>query len=846
MKRHLLLVICVVLSISFSSCEKPPHTLVCPGVSRELAILRKEQFKEIEYQLFFQIPENKQHPVTGQVEISLSLAKKQAVIIDFKGQKESVSLVTLNGTQTPFELKDEHIIIPKDLTNKGTNRIGIAFTPANQSLNRSDEFLYTLLVPDRARTLFPCFDQPDLKALFTLSLEIPLTWQAVTNAAVQTADSLPASGRKTILFKQTEPLSTYLFSFVAGKLKQEVHTRAKRSISIYHRETDLKKTTQCAEIASEVFDALEWMEKYTAIPYPFAKYDLIILPGFQYGGMEHTGATLYADNRMFLNEQPTLNERMGRSSLIAHEVAHLWFGDYVTMNWFDDVWIKEVFANLFASQIIEPMYPEVNHQLNFLLNYFPAAYSEDHTKGAAPIKQTLNNLKDAGLIYSSVVYNKSPIMMSYLVKKMGEDNFHKGICEYLNTYAYGNASWNNLIAILNKYTSDDLITWGNQNIESYTLPQALTSIDKSTNNKLTTSITTKFQANNFSYLTIKENGEKTHFAIPENNRFTYTYSQTEDTKAIIYNPDGDMYGCFPVDSAALIYYRDSLATFNDITRASILINLYELQIIANPLVSQIPTQTYLDLAISHLPKEINPLIFNMLLKNLSYLHHSFPIKTKQFTDMLWNITTKHNDPQYRLQAFRQYIALVESAGEIERLYTLWKHEEKLANCAISEADRINLSYILALRLPQKANEIVNTQLSRLVNPDRIRQYQFISPAVSPRKEIRDSVFAALLQPQNRRVEPWAASALSYLNHRSRQQEAINYIRPALDKLQEIQQTGDIFFPSAWLNALFNGHCYGAATDTVTQFLNMHPDYPPLLKQKINHRADHLYKTIKGE
>lgn len=845
MKRHLLPVIFFVLFIFFSSCEKRQYTLTNPGVSRELALLRKQQFKEVEYKLSFQIPENRQQPVTGQVEISLSLVKKQAVIIDFKGTNDDVSLVTLNGTQIPFELKNEHIIIPEDLTNKGRNQISIVFIPANQSLNRSDEFLYTLLVPDRARTLFPCFDQPDLKALFTLTLQIPQTWQAVTNAAMQTVDSVSVPNRKTISFKQTEPLSTYLFSFVAGKLKQEVHTHAGRSIVIYHRETDPKKAVQCSDIASEVFDALEWMEKYTAIPYPFAKYDLIILPGFQYGGMEHTGATLYSDSRMFMNEQPTLNERMGRSALIAHEVAHLWFGDYVTMTWFDDVWIKEVFANLFASRIIEPMYPEINHKLNFLLDYFPAAYSEDHTGGAVPIRQTLNNLKDAGLIYSSTVYNKTPIMMDYLVKKIGEDSFRKGIHEYLTTYAYSNASWNDLIAILDKYTPDDLVAWSDQEIDTYIIPEILSFKKNGVNDSITTVIPSTFRTNHFSYLAIKENGERVHVTIPYDTCI-YTYKIPENTKAIIYNPDGDMYGCFPVDSGGWVYYRDSLATFDDITRASMLINLYEFQMTSEQTSQQIPLELYLDVTATYLPTERNPLIFSMILKNLSYLYHAMPINTKSFTNMLWKITITHNDPQYRLQAFRQYITLAESAGEIERLYALWKNEEKLANCAISETDRINLSYILALRFPQKAGEIVNTQLSRLVNPDRIRQYRFISPAVSPHKEVRDSVFAALLQPENRRIEPWAASALGYLNHRSRQQEAINYIRPALDKLQEIQQTGDIFFPSTWLNALFKGHYHGAATDTLNQFLASHPDYPYLLKKKIMHRADHLYKTVKSD
>ena len=364
------------------------------GVSHELARFRKEHFGQVRYNLFFSIPESRQEPVRGKAVIQLSLKEKLPLIIDFRGNASQVASVLLNGGEVPYEVKNEHIIILAERSVVGENKVSVEFTPADQSLNRRDEFLYTLLVPDRARTAFPCFDQPDMKSLFTLTLEVPEAWQAVTNGAIEKTDTLSIPGRKLISFRETEPLSTYLFAFTAGKFIRETYTRDGREISLYHRETDPKKVAQCPEIASEVFDALTWLEDYTAIPYPFAKYDLIILPGFQFGGMEHTGATFYTDRRMFLNENPTLNEQLSRSALIAHETAHMWFGDYVTMQWFDDVWTKEVFANYFASQIVEPLYPGVNHALNFMQDYIPPAYVEDRTAGANPIKQELDNLQD--------------------------------------------------------------------------------------------------------------------------------------------------------------------------------------------------------------------------------------------------------------------------------------------------------------------------------------------------------------------------------------------------------------------------------------------------------------------
>lgn len=152
----------------------PDAVLLKPGVSRELAQFRKEHFKEVRYNLFFSIPESREEAVTGKADITLAIRERLPVIIDFRGESEQVASVLLNGRKVPYTVKDEHIVIDTREVANGENRVTIEFTANDQSLNRRDEFLYTLLVPDRARTLFPCFDQPDMKSLFTLSLEFRL------------------------------------------------------------------------------------------------------------------------------------------------------------------------------------------------------------------------------------------------------------------------------------------------------------------------------------------------------------------------------------------------------------------------------------------------------------------------------------------------------------------------------------------------------------------------------------------------------------------------------------------------------------------------------------------------
>ncbi|MDE7073746.1 MAG: aminopeptidase [Odoribacter sp.] len=427
------------------------------GVSEELARWRKATVKDLEYDLFFSIPAERNEAVEGKVTVTFALEKAQEIIFDWRFDRaESCTVDEVNGEKPAVVFyRNEHIIVPAENWQAGENKVTFRFTSDDQSLNRNEEFLYTLLVPDRARTLFPCFDQPDLKARFTLSLEVPEEWQAVSNTYVLEGKPV-AENRRVVYFAPTEPLSTYLFSFVTGKLQRREYRADGRRISAYYRETDPKKVAQLDTIFGQVAHSLRWLEEFTGVPYPFAKYDFIILPGFQYGGMEHTGATLYNDTRMFLGEHPTPDEELNRAQLIAHETAHMWFGDYVTMAWFDDVWTKEVFANYFAACISEPMFPAMNHELTWLRGYTAASLAEDRTAGTTAIKQPLENLNNAGLIYGKIIYNKAPVMMKKLVGLMGEEAFREGIREYVRTFGFGNATWEELVAILDRCSEADL------------------------------------------------------------------------------------------------------------------------------------------------------------------------------------------------------------------------------------------------------------------------------------------------------------------------------------------------------------------------------------------------------
>ena len=421
------------------------------GVSEALAAERAAAIQDFRYDLRFVVPSERREPVLGRLAARLSLKAPHRLVFDFAQPPERVRTVRVNGRDLSPEIVDGHIVVPAGATVAGDNEIEVEFIAGDEALNRSEEFLYTLFVPARAQLAFPCFDQPDLKARYTLGLEVPEGWQAVANGSERAADAggTAPAGRHRFLFAETAPLPTYLFSFAAGKFSVESATRDGRLFRMFHRETDAAKVARNREA---IFDlharALAWLEDYTAIPYPFGKFDFVLIPSFQFGGMEHAGAILYNQSGLMLDESATQNQRLDRASVIAHETAHMWFGDLVTMKWFNDVWMKEVFANFMAAKIVNPSFPEVNHDLRFLLAHYPAAYQVDRTAGTNPIRQPLGNLNDAGQMYGPIIYQKAPIVMRQLELIVGEQAFRDGLREYLKRYSFGNATWLDLVRIL--------------------------------------------------------------------------------------------------------------------------------------------------------------------------------------------------------------------------------------------------------------------------------------------------------------------------------------------------------------------------------------------------------------
>jgi aminopeptidase N len=842
------------------SCSRHPLSSgrlpVETGVSQTLAQHRKQTVSQLAYALSFDIPAQKAQPIPATETISFVWrTNANPLQLDFKEERSHLQNVAVNGKDIPIVFENEHLLIDNSLLKAGPNTISIRFTAGNLSLNRNDDYLYTLLVPDRARTVFPCFDQPDLKASFQVSLTVPSAWQTMTNALAR--DSSLAGTRKTVNFLPSDTISTYLFSFAAGKFESITKTLDKRSMTLLHRETDAVKIRLSTDTIFALHaDAIRFLEDYTQIPYPFQKLDFVAIPDFQYGGMEHAGAIDYKLSSLFLDAGATRDQKLSRATLVAHETAHMWFGDLVTMRWFNDVWLKEVFANFMADKITETAFADANYDLQFVVDHYPAAYGVDRTQGANPIGQPLANLQEAGTLYGGIIYHKAPIMMRQLEKLMGKDALRDGLREYLKTYAVDNATWTDLITILDKRTPTDLVAWNKVWVEQTGRPRFTYQLDK--------------QGSKIRKLTLAQQGEDGSKRVwPQGFSIALVYpdhveelpvamneTQVSVTAAtgkplpsfIVFNSSGEGYGLFPVDPE-LISALTSLQ--NPVLRASSYINLFEAMLTGRrdkPGVIS-PAQlaaTYQQLLTTE-TEELNLRLLTSQLSDLVWIYTKPESRLTLATSVeqaawqaMQQATGKSASGRKKL-LFRLYQSIALSPDARQRLYAIWKDQQAPAGITLTEDDYTSLALALAVR-DYPAPGILTEQLTRIKNPDRQKRLQFMMPALSGNVAERDAFFASLATESNRDREAWVTAALGYLHHPLRAETSVNYLPKSLELLEEIQQTGDIFFPESWLRSTLSSYQTPAVAQTVRQFLLDRPNYNTRLTAKLLQAADNVFRA----
>jgi aminopeptidase N len=868
------------------------------GIPRDLARLRAQQLKDVRYQLSYNI-RPKADSITGHEELHFvqspddhpskpkpglpgAPADDRGILPEWLDFREgSISVLMINGHAAPPTIQNGHIELPAKFLKLGENVVEIDFiapvAPAGKAITRFEdkddgsEYIYTLFVPMDADMAFPCFDQPDLKAKFALSVTAPEDWTVISNSAPSFIPEPHTSvkigslefGVKTVSFTETKPISTYLFAFAAGPFRKVHDTPGLPGL--YVRKSKLEKAeSEAAAVQQVTADGIKYLSDYFAQPFPFPKYDMVMIPGFAYGGMEHAGATFLREESILFRTAPTHSDRLNRDILLLHELTHQWFGDLVTMRWFDDLWLKEGFAQYMAYHALNSLKPNENIWKRFYQAIKPAAYAIDSTQGTTPIYQEIPNLKDAKSAYGAIVYSKAPGVIKQLAFFMHEDNFRRGLRVYLKQHAYGNAEWSDLVQALESVSRkrlgrQGLGPWVEAYIKRRGMPQI--DVDWSCSNNRITSLSVRQhdvlgEAGVWPIETmIRVDGWPGPSWVVE---FTLKAAQAElDPRSIgstcpkyVFTNDEDFaYGRFLLDPRSRSVVMQQLGT---IPIAGSTYDVFERTLLWGSLwdsvrEAEMDPREYIDLALKTLPSETDESLAQSIIgRTIGALHRYVP------SDMRARLVPKvealaadqmvHAPAQdMRITWFRALRGVAETETARSQLKDMLSGKLAVPGVELRPLDRWNIvASLVALNDPE-ADAVLAAEEKRDPSGDG-KKYAYMAAAAHPDAATKNQYFEEYLH-NAARPEDWVEQSLGNFNWWNQSELTFPFLGHALDALPQVKHERKIFFMLAWLNAFIGGQQSAQAQKQVHDYLKT-AELDRDLKLKILEVVDELDRTVK--
>jgi aminopeptidase N len=515
--------------------------------------------------------------------------------------------------------------------------------------------------------------------------------------------------------------------------------------------------------------------------------------------------------------------------------------------------MKEVFANFIAAKIVNPSFPQVDHQLRFLLSNYPQAYQVDRTAGANPIRQSLANLNEAGQLYGPIIYQKAPIVMRQLELIVGATAFRDGVRQYLRDYSSGNASWPDLIRILDRHSGENLAAWSRAWVDERGRP-TITTVLKNSGGRIDAIEIEQSDPLPGRRLVWPQHVTVTlgyaaglrHLPVyADRARVTVPGARGMPRPLFVLPSGGGQgYGLFVLDTDSRGYLLDHVGEVPDAqTRGAAWVTLWD-----DMLDGRITPRAFFDAATHALPDEHDE---QNIQRMLSYVVRTFwrflpederaSVGTALETMLRAGLERAGSASQRGawFNAFRDTVLSREGLSWLERV---WRREEQVPGLPFAEPDEIAMAEELAVREVPGWPMILQTQLERTQNPDRKARFAFVMPALAADPLERERAFDRLRSAENRRREPWVLESLRYLNHPLRESHANRFIAPALELLPEIQSTGDIFFPTRWTESTLGGHRSRAAAAAVRTFLATRQHLPERLRWIVLTAADELFRA----
>ncbi len=702
------------------------------NLTLKLAQERRTQVKDVEYFLHFDL-EKGVDTFHGVVRIELTLNSiKKDLSIDFLTSKiESLKVNGVAVKQYP-KRRGSFDVPAKYLTPKTSVEVtySSAYSKDASGFQRSKdpedgaEYLFTDFEPYYAHRLFPCLDQPDLKAIYHLSVRAPSDWKVIHNELIEKEDKV---GEKTLtVFRATKPFSTYLFFLGAGPFVEWKDSHGDLPLYLYARKS-LEKYVDHEAIMKTTKKGLAFFNDYFGYSYPFSKYGHVFIPEFAWGGMENPGAVAMNERNIFRGPVPQTRYEK-RDSLILHEMAHMWFGDLVTMEWWNDLWLNESFASYLAAVAQERALESKATWPDFFQSK-TWGYWQDQLVSTHPIETEVLDVRSAKANFDGITYAKGAASLKQLHFFVGEEGFKNGLRDYFQRYAFMNTKRQDFIGAIAKASKTDLTEWTSKWLQTAG-PNRVTLVPECEDGKLERmtvqqmpSVSGSLSPHRSLIGFFKESGGE--LSLDQQIEVLYSSESTvvkvkkrDCPDFILPNLNDYDYALYSLDQKSLGKAKVALSKLPDpLSRLMVWGMLHQMTRDA-----ELSPLTYMSNAMEALKTENDDLLLGSLLGRFSNLKSTYELYLDKearekmapaFETLLWNrVESAKPGSSLQMSFYDFYVAVAQTSISVNRLYDMLMKNSPPKGITLDQDRRWSILMSLSAHGHPEAMKLIEEELKR--------------------------------------------------------------------------------------------------------------------------------------
>jgi aminopeptidase N len=449
------------------SCQEAPVVRAAnDSLDKITADARKARISSLSYNAFIDIAESDDE-IIAEVHIEFDLSEADSdLTLDFTGG--TLDEVKVNGEIVTADYNGYFIILPAGQLQLGPNAVDIAYKRPyghdGTGLHRFEDpqdgltYMHSFLWPYYANRLLPSFDQPSLKANFSLRVDAPKDWTVVST--MPGTASASSSETRLWTFPQTPKISTYVFSLHAGPYKIWTDDSGDVPLRLMARQS-LAENVAVEEWFELTQKGMIFYKDYFDIPYPFEKYDQLVVPEFNIGAMENIAAVTFTE-RYVQRQESSRAQRETRANSVLHELAHMWFGNLVTHNWWNGMWLNESFATQMATLALIETTEFTDQWHGYFTQSKQRAYGRDSRVTTHPIEMSVDNTDQFTNLYDAITYQKGGSVLKQLQYRVGAENYRLGVSAYLKEFSFGNTELADFIRHQSEASGIDLSDWSDE------------------------------------------------------------------------------------------------------------------------------------------------------------------------------------------------------------------------------------------------------------------------------------------------------------------------------------------------------------------------------------------------